>query len=73
MAENVPIVISSNDPGLWGTLPLSHDFYMDFSGIASQNSDLRYLKKFAISSRQNSSMNDVEKKTALAKRQIEWD
>lgn len=73
LAENIPTVISSDDPSFWGTTPLSHDFYMAFLGIASQKSDLRVLKKFAMNSIRYSGMNDIEKKSAYAKWQLQWD
>lgn len=73
LAQNVSIVISSDDPSFWEVSPLTHDFYMAFLGIASQHSDLRTLKKFAINSIQYSSLNDNEKLDAFAKWQIKWD
>ncbi|XP_031617621.1 adenosine deaminase 2-like [Contarinia nasturtii] len=73
MAQNVPIVISSDDPSFWEVSPLSHDFYIAFLGIASRHSDLRTLKKFAINSIQYSSLNDSEKIEAFAKWQVKWD
>ncbi|XP_031624714.1 adenosine deaminase AGSA-like [Contarinia nasturtii] len=73
IAQNVPIIISSDDPGFWEVSPLSHDFYMTFLGIASRHSDLRTLKKLAINSIQYSSLNDMEKTTAFTKWQIKWD
>ncbi|XP_055314975.1 adenosine deaminase 2-like [Sitodiplosis mosellana] len=73
LAQNVPVVISSDDPSFWEVSPLSHDFYMAFLGIASRHSDLRTLKKFAINSIQYSSLDDTEKTDAFTKWQIKWD
>lgn len=73
MAQNVSIVIASDDPGFWGTLPLSHDFYITFLGIASSHSDLRTLKKLAINSIQHSSLKSGEKFEAMLKWQTQWD
>lgn len=73
LSQNIPIVISSDDVGLWEVSPLSHDFYYAFLGIASRYSDLRLLKKFAMNSIQYSAMNDTEKVDAFAKWQIQWD
>lgn len=73
LAQNIPVVISSDDPQLWDVTPLSHDFYMAFLGIASRHSDLRVLKKFAINSIQYSSLNEMEKQRAFSKWQIKWD
>lgn len=73
LAQNIPIVISSDDVGAWEVSPLSHDFYYAFLGIASRHSDLRLLKKFAMNSIQYSALNDTEKVDAFAKWQIQWD
>lgn len=73
LAQNIPIVISSDDPSFWEVSPLSHDFYITFLGIASRHSDLRTLKKLAINSIQYSSLNDTEKIDAFSKWQIKWD
>lgn len=72
-AQNVPVVISSDDPSFWEATPLSHDFYMAFLGIASRRSDLRTLKKFATNSIQYSSLTDSEKVEAFASWQRKWD
>lgn len=73
LAQNVPIVICSDDPSFWEALPLSHDFYMTFLGVASRHSDLRVLKKFAMNSIEYSSLVDSEKSEAMKKWQTKWD
>lgn len=73
LAQNVPVVISCDDPSFWEVTPLSHDFYMAFVGIASRHSDLRVLKKFAMNSIQYSGMSDTEKLDAFAKWEVKWD
>ncbi|KAG4067754.1 hypothetical protein HA402_005526 [Bradysia odoriphaga] len=72
-AQNVPIVISSDDPSFWEVLPLSHDFYFTFLGIASQDTDLRTLKQLALNSILYSSLEGFEKLEALMKWQMKWD
>ncbi|KAL5291938.1 CECR1.2 family protein [Megaselia abdita] len=64
IADDVPIVISSDDPSFFNTAPLSHDFYMTFVGIASAHSDLRFLKQLAINSIKYSGMSEDEKTIA---------
>lgn len=67
-AQNVPIVVSSDNPCLWETSPLTHDFYMALLGIASAVSDL-----LAMNSLKYSSLNDAEKVGAFAKWQMKWE
>lgn len=72
-SQNIPLVVSSDDPSFWEATPLSHDFYAAFLGIASANSDLRTLKKLAKNSIKYSSMSDDEKVIAYQKWQEKWD
>lgn len=73
LANNLPVVISSDDISFWEAKPLSHDFYMTFLGIASSRSDLRTLKKLATNSIKFSSLSESEKKIAFVKWQAKWD
>lgn len=73
LAQNVSVVISSDNLGFWEVSPLSHDFYVAFLGIASRHADLRTLKKFALNSIAYSLMNETEKNEAYVKWQKKWD
>ncbi|XP_063628458.1 adenosine deaminase 2-like [Cydia splendana] len=61
LAEGMPVVLSSDDPGVWEADPMSHDFYLTFLGVASRRADLRLLKKLALNSLYYSTYPDKEK------------
>ncbi|XP_051167202.1 adenosine deaminase 2-like [Leptopilina boulardi] len=63
-AENYPVVVSCDDPGLWGAKALSFDFYEAFMGLMAKSSDLRALKKLAFNSIEFSMMTADEKSKA---------
>ncbi|EFN85554.1 adenosine deaminase 2 [Harpegnathos saltator] len=72
-ASGSPMVISNDDPALWGAKGLSYDFYEAFMGIMSAGSDLRSLKKLALNSFAYSSMNRSEKQNAITRWHAKWD
>lgn len=72
IANNVPMVVSSDDPGFWKAAPLSHDFYVTFFGIAPAYADLRFLKQLALNSIKYSCMSEDEKKVASSKWKHNW-
>lgn len=61
LAQDLPVVLSSDDPGIWEAEPLSHDFYVAFLGVASRHADLRVLKKLALNSLYYSTISDKNK------------
>ncbi|KAG8034387.1 hypothetical protein G9C98_007463 [Cotesia typhae] len=63
-AGGFPVVVSNDDPGLWGSKALSYDFYEAFVGMMSRDADIRALKQLAINSIIYSSMNGCEKQYA---------
>lgn len=71
-ANNVPVVVSSDDPSFWEATPLSHDMFIYFLGIAPANADLRTIKKLAKNSIKYSSLTESQKSVALQKWTEKW-
>ncbi|GBP35736.1 Adenosine deaminase 2 [Eumeta japonica] len=70
MARGLPVVLSSDDPGVWGADILTHDYYVAFVAVASRHADLRLLKKLAKNSLYYSTISDKDK--ALHEFEIRW-
>ncbi|KAL0626377.1 Adenosine deaminase 2 [Plecturocebus cupreus] len=64
MAIGHPMVISSDDPAIFGAKGLSYDFY---------EADLRTLKQLAVNSIKYSSLLEIEKNTFMAIWKKRWD
>ncbi|CAK1541770.1 unnamed protein product [Leptosia nina] len=72
IAQGLPVVLSSDDPGVWGADPLSDDFYVAFVGVASRLSDIRLLKQFALNSLKYSALSSTAKVSAIRKFKQRW-
>lgn len=44
-ANDVPFVISNDDPGYWNAKGLSYDFYYAFMSFSPEDASLAYLKQ----------------------------
>uniref|UniRef100_A0A3P9KPW5 adenosine deaminase n=1 Tax=Oryzias latipes TaxID=8090 RepID=A0A3P9KPW5_ORYLA len=73
MSENHPVVISSDDPALFGAAGLSYDFYEAFVGLGGIKSNIASLKQLAINSLRYSSLSQKPKSEALVLWQRRWD
>ena len=65
-SQNVPIVVSSDDPAHWGATGLSYDFYEAFMGMMSRDTDLRALKQLGLNSINYSGFTENEKTKAFS-------
>lgn len=72
MSENHPMVISSDDPGMFGASGLSYDFYEALVGFGGIRSNLGSLKQLAINSIRYSSLTPAQQEKALTQWQIKW-
>ncbi|ALC46794.1 Adgf-C [Drosophila busckii] len=72
IAENFPIVISADDPGVWGAKGLSYDFYYAFMAMAPAEADLRFLKQLALNSIKYSVLTAQERRKINRVFQKKW-
>ncbi|XP_061617624.1 adenosine deaminase 2-A isoform X4 [Phyllopteryx taeniolatus] len=73
MAEGHPLVISSDDPSMFGTAGLSYDFYQAFVGIGGLKANVGTLKELALNSIRYSSLPPTLKDSAQAAWRRKWD
>ncbi|CAM4563123.1 unnamed protein product [Leuciscus chuanchicus] len=72
MSDGHPIVVSSDDPTLFGTTGLSYDFYQAFVGIGGLSANLGTLKELAMNSIRYSSLSPQLQDKALTIWQEKW-
>ncbi|GAA6069748.1 adenosine deaminase 2-A-like isoform X1 [Tachysurus ichikawai] len=73
MAEGHPMVISSDDPALFGASGLSYDFYEAFMGFGGMKSNLATLKELVLNSLRYSSLPPTVKVKAISALLRKWD
>ncbi|XP_007553317.1 adenosine deaminase 2-A [Poecilia latipinna] len=72
MMEDHPLVISSDDPAMFGSSPLSSDFYEAFVGFGGVKSHVGSLKQLAINSIRFSALTPKQQEEALVLWQRKW-
>ncbi|KAM3588093.1 uncharacterized protein V6R79_021068 [Siganus canaliculatus] len=73
MSEGHPMVVSSDDPSLFGTSGLSYDFYEAFVGIGGLKANVGTLKELAVNSIRFSSLPAPLKDAAYAMWKKKWE
>lgn len=73
VANGFPVVVSADDPGAWGAVGLSHDFYEAFMALGGAKADLRFLKQLAVNSILFSSLDEEKKSQLMLKWVAKWD
>lgn len=72
IGEGYPVIISNDDPALWGAQGLSYDWYMAFLGMTSRNVGLKFLKQLALNSYLYNAMSDEERTIAIKRWNDDW-
>ena len=70
--ESFPVVISADDPGIWGAKGLTYDMYEAFMGMASATMDLRLLKKLALNSIKYTTLDSEGKDKCMNMFETKW-
>ncbi|XP_055903897.1 adenosine deaminase 2 [Eupeodes corollae] len=73
ISENVPIVITNDDPGFWNAKGLSYDFYYAIMSFAPNYAGLKTLKQLVWNSIKYSVLNESEREEAYDTLERKWD
>ncbi|KAH8327271.1 hypothetical protein KR074_009192, partial [Drosophila pseudoananassae] len=72
LAQDMPIVICSDDPGFWNGKGLSYDFYYAIMSLAPKNAGLRLLKTLVYNSIRYSAMTEEEQSRSYQILEKNW-
>lgn len=72
LAQDVPMVICSDDPGFWNAKGLSYDLYYAIMSLAPKNAGLRLLKTLVGNSIRYSAMTKEEKSRSYQILEKHW-
>lgn len=72
LSEDVPMVITNDDPGFWGVKGLSYDMYYAIMSFAPTNAGLKTLKNLVWNSIKYTALSQKEKNAAFAKLTQQW-
>uniref|UniRef100_A0A182N9L1 Adenosine deaminase n=1 Tax=Anopheles dirus TaxID=7168 RepID=A0A182N9L1_9DIPT len=72
IAQNIPITITSDDPGFWDATGVTFDFYYAFMAFAPQVG-LGFLKQLIWDSIRYSSLSDEERRNVTIIMETQWD
>lgn len=72
LSENIPVVISCDDPGFWNVMGISYDYYYAFMAMASAEADLRLLKQLVWNSIDYSILTVAERQDAAHILNTQW-
>ncbi|KAL4225421.1 cat eye syndrome chromosome region [Mactra antiquata] len=72
LSNGSPVVISSDDPAVWGATGLSYDFYAAFMAMTGKEDGLKVLKQLSMNSLLYSALSPTEKTSALKSWETKW-
>ncbi|XP_055612714.1 adenosine deaminase 2-like isoform X2 [Uranotaenia lowii] len=73
VSENLPLVISSDDPGFWDSIGVSYDFYYVFMAFAPRTAGIGFLKQIVWDSVRYSTLTSNERTSYAEILQQKWD
>ena len=77
LSQGMPVVLSPDDPGLWGISGVTYDWFVSFlifgDHIPSCSSGIGILKQLALNSMSFNFMNNTERDAAVLEWSVRWD